>query len=158
MIRKKPITPEAARLRMADLCARAEHCSFEITEKLKRMNLPYTQIREIISFLEENKFISDQRFATAYARDKVRFSAWGRNKIRMGLYAKRIDNASIRAALDAIEEKDYMDAARRAAAVKAKSLNIADYQDRAKLFRHLAAKGFEAPVISSIISRLKSDG
>ena len=39
MIRKKPIIPEAARLRMADLCARVEHCSFEITEKLKRMNL-----------------------------------------------------------------------------------------------------------------------
>lgn len=154
MIRKKPVSMEAARLKMADLCARGEHCSFEIKEKLRKMQISTSIAEEITDYLIENRYIDNLRFATAFARDKVRLSGWGRNKIRMALAMKRIDSSDIREALDEIDEEDYDAALNKAAAAKAKSLDLSDYNDRARLFRHLAARGFEASLISRTIKSL----
>lgn len=141
---------------MADLCARAEHCEFEITEKLRRMQLSASQIREVLDFLVSERFVDNARYAAAYARDKVRFSGWGRAKIRMYLASKRIPSAMIAEALNEIEEKDYAEALSRAAASKAKDLDLSDYDARGKLFRHLASRGFESTLISKEISRLRA--
>ncbi|MDE6296905.1 MAG: RecX family transcriptional regulator [Muribaculaceae bacterium] len=154
MIRKKIPSKDAALIRMADLCARAEHCSSEIREKLRKMMLPSKEATEIIEYLEENRYIDNLRFAIAFARDKVRFSGWGRNKIRMALALKRIPSYDISEALDNIEEEDYTEALSRAATAKAKSLDLTDYNDRAKLYRHLASRGFESNLISKIIRKL----
>lgn len=153
--RKKPPTVEGARLRMADLCARAEHCEYEITEKLRRMQLSSSQIREVLDFLIQERFVDNARYAAAYARDKVRFSAWGRAKIRMYLASKRIPAALIADALNEIDDKDYAEALSRAACFKAKELDLSDYEDRTKLYRHLASRGFESALISREIGRLR---
>lgn len=157
MIRKKPITKETALLRMADLCARGEHCSFEIREKLRKMLLPVASVEEIISYLESNRYIDDSRFAHAFARDKVRFSGWGRNKIRMALAMKRIPASDIRNALDDIDAEEYQKALSRAAQAKAKGLDLTDYNDKAKLFRHLASRGFEAAAISKAVKEIQEN-
>ena len=157
MIRKKPITKEAACLRMADLCARAEHSSHEIREKLRRLGLSTPDIDSIIEYLEQNRYIDNSRFAIAFARDKVRFSGWGKNKIRAALAMKRISSSEIREAIEAIEEEDYNNAINRAATAKAKGLDLNDYNQKAKLFRHLASRGFESSAISKAISRLISN-
>ncbi|MDE7412782.1 MAG: RecX family transcriptional regulator [Muribaculaceae bacterium] len=157
MIRKKPVTKEAACLRMADLCARAEHSSHEIREKLRRLGLFTHDIDSIIEYLEQNRYIDNSRFAKAFARDKVRFSGWGKNKIRAALAMKRISSSEIREAIEAIEEEDYNNAINRAAAAKAQGLDLNDYAQKAKLFRHLASRGFESSVISKAINRLISN-
>lgn len=156
MIRKKPLTKEAALLRMADLCARAEHSSFEIREKLRKLMIPASDANEIICYLEENRYIDNLRYAKAFARDKVRFSSWGRNKIRMGLAVKRISASDIREALEEIDEEEYMDAITKAAQAKALNLDLSDYTDMTKLYRHLASRGFESSLISKTISGLRN--
>ena len=148
---------EAARLRMADLCARGEHCSHEIAEKLRKMQISHSVAEEIIDYLIENRYIDNLRFACAFARDKVKFSGWGKNKIRMALAAKRIDSSDIREALDEIDEDDYLNAVRKVAGAKARSLDLDDYDERSKLFRHLASRGFEAGIISATIRFLRED-
>jgi len=157
MIRKKPITTEAALLRMADLCARAEHCGHEIREKLKKMALPSSEIEKIIEYLEENRYIDDSRFAVAYARDKVRFSAWGRNKIRMALAMKHIPSDIVREALENIGEEGYMTALMTATRAKAKNLDLSDRNDYIRLYRHLASRGFESQMISKAIIQYKKE-
>ena len=154
MIRKKPITKEAALLKMADLCARGEHCAFEIREKLRKMQLATSDANEIVEYLEENRYIDDSRFARAFARDKVKFSGWGKNKIRMALAMKRIPSAEISSALEEIDPEEYMAVAVNAAKAKARNLDLSDYNDKGKLYRHLASRGFEGSVISKAIQSI----
>ncbi|MDE6339842.1 MAG: recombination regulator RecX [Muribaculaceae bacterium] len=152
---KKPITPENARLKMADLCARSEHCEFEIRDKLRKQGLPSAEINKIIDFLLDNKFIDNARFARSFTNDKVRFSGWGRNKIRQALALKRIPASLITEALSEIDEKEYLKAIQRAGTSKAKSLDLEEYDDRVRLYRHLMTKGYESALISKLIAFLR---
>ncbi len=137
MLRKKPVTPEAAKLKMAGLCARSEHCEYEIKEKLRKMGLFSDAIQEIIEFLIANRFIDNYRFAKSYVNDKVRFAGWGRNKIKQGLYLKRIPRETIILACDEIDEEEYLSSLYKLAISKSRSLDLSDYDERGKLYRHL---------------------
>lgn len=155
MIRKKEITPEAARLRMADLCARGEHCESEIAGKLRKMGISSDDGRKIIDFLIEGRFIDNARFAAAFARDKVRFAGWGRRKISLALAQKRINSRLIAEALDEIDPADYADAVAHVAASKARGLDLEDFDDRRRLFLAMARRGFEPDIISAEIQKLR---
>ncbi|MBD5197383.1 MAG: RecX family transcriptional regulator [Bacteroidales bacterium] len=152
---KKPITPEAARLKMADLCARSERCEAEIREKLRKQGLPYSEIDKILEFLINNKFIDNARFARSFTNDKVRFAGWGRNKIRQALALKRIPSAAIAEALSQIDEKEYIRSLQRAGTIKARSLDLEEYDDRARLYRYLITRGYESGLVSKLISFLR---
>lgn len=157
MMPKNDISPEAARLRMADLCARSEQCEADIRQKLYRLGLQASQVQEIVEYLTDNKFIDNARYARSFARDKCRFSAWGRNKIRLGLIAKRISSADISAALESIGEADYRAALKRTAEAKAKTLDLTGpqaYENQVKLFRHIISRGFESELASKAVKSL----
>lgn len=151
---KKQLTVELAKLRMADLCARSEQCSFDITKKLKAKGLVYSDIMEVITFLTERDFINHKRYARSFARDKVRFSAWGRRKINVALRAKKIEEEFIYNALREIEEDDYKEALLRAASSKARQLDLSEYDGRLKLYRHLLSRGFESELSSAMVKKL----
>ena len=148
--------PEKLRLRMAGLCSRSEQCTSDIRLKLRKAGLSTSKADEIIDFLTENKFLSDQRYARAYASYKVRFSAWGRLKIRAYLAQKRISSDLISEALDAIDENDYAEALDRAARAKAAALDPDNPADRQKIYRHLLSRGFESSLISRKIETLRN--
>ncbi len=156
MTNKRP-DKEKLRLRMASLCARSEQCSGDIRRKLLNAGLSAADTEEIIQELKERKFIDDRRFAAAYARDKVVFSAWGRRKIRLNLMARRIGSDLIDYALDSVDAKDYAVAILRAARAKARSLDIEDFNDRQKLMRHLLSRGFETDIASKAVRKLEAD-
>lgn len=157
MIRKKSIDPEKARLKMADLCARSEQCEYDIREKLKRWQLPSAAIEEIIDSLKERRFIDNFRFAKSFTNDKVKFSAWGRNKIRQALKLKRIPAEVIEEAFEDFDSEEYNKALLRAAKAKASALDLSIYEDKAKLYRHLLSRGFESRKISAVINKLKEE-
>ncbi len=161
---KRPVTPDAARLRMADLCARSEQCEYDIRTKLIRLGLNPSQIDSIISFLKENRFLDNTRFAVSFARDKCRFSSWGKNKIKMGLMMKRLPKADIEAGLREIDEKDYLDALRRVTLAKGRQLDLLgenSREERMKLYRHILSRGFESPLATkateSYMKKLKRE-
>lgn len=155
--KKSPISAEEALIRMADLCSRAEQCEEDIRMKLSRLGLPMSDIPTILTRLREQKFVDDARFAGSFARDKCRFSGWGKYKIRMALVAKRIPGADISAALESIDEADYREALRRTAEAKARSLELCGEEakaDRMKLYRHLLSRGFESELAVAEVKRL----
>lgn len=155
MINRKPANPEALRLKMADLCARSEQCEHEIREKLRKKMLPTAEIDKIIYFLINGKFIDNSRYARSFTNDKVRFSGWGRNKIRMALAYKRIPSSLIAEALEEIDENEYRTSLMKVATTKAKNLDLNEYDDRAKLYRHLISRGYESSLVTKIIAYLK---
>ena len=150
-IRKKPADPDALLKRMAGLCAKSEQCTFDISTKLYKAGLPKEKREEIIAYLTVNRYLDDARFARSFASFKVRFAAWGKRKIRMALAAKRIPSDLISEALDAIPEEDYTAALRRVVESKKKDLDVADYTQRAKIYRSLLARGFESALISRFL-------
>ena len=150
---RKQITKDEALLSMADLCARSEQCAFDITKKLSARGLPPGDVRSVISELEERGFIDAGRYARAFSRDKVRFSAWGRLKIRAALLAKRIPEAVVREAFEDVDPDDYADALTRAARAKSAGLDLSSYDDRLKLYRHLLSRGFESSLASAEVKK-----
>ena len=151
---RKQADPEALLKRMAGLCARSEQCTYDITTKLYKAGLPREKREEIIEYLTANRYLDDARFARSFASYKVRFSAWGKKKIRMALAAKRIDSTLIIDALDAIDDEDYAEAIRRVIESKRRDYDPADREQRTKLYRSLLSRGFESDMISNALASL----
>lgn len=148
---KKPADPEALLKRMATLCSKSEQATSDIATKLFKAGLPRDKREEIIEYLTANRYLDDARYARIYAGYKVRFSSWGRRKIRMALAAKRIASSYISAALDAIDEEEYLQALRKVAKAKLEAIDRNDREAMAKLYRQLLARGFENEIISKVL-------
>lgn len=146
---KRPLTADEMLVKMAGLCAGAEQCVADIRNKILKKGFSPKEANKMIEYLKKNKYLDDSRYAKAYAVDKVRFSGWGRMKIRMGLRAKGIADAHISEAMDYIQDTDYIEAIQKVMVAKAKSLDLKDVKDRQKLYRHMASRGFESQLIIS---------
>lgn len=150
---KKAISEDEMLVRMAGLCAGAEHCSADIREKVLKKGFSPVVAENIVEYLVKNRYIDDSRYARAFAADKVKFSGWGRAKIRMHLKARHISEADIRQGLEYIKDEEYAEALRKALIAKARNLDLSEVSDRQKLYRHLASRGFESsPIIKEIRS------
>lgn len=147
---RKPISVEAMRLRLAGLCARSEQCESDLRQKIYRAGLTSGQSDEIISFLKENRYLDESRYAKAYCNDKVRFSGWGKIKIREGLRAKRISSGIIEEALGNIDHKEYVDKLKQTGIAKARRLNMLDYADKAKFLRQMTSRGYETSLVTKL--------
>lgn len=86
-------------------CVRAEHSERDIRRKCYDWRIDKEHIEPLIASLRERKFIDDERFARAFAKDKHRFSAWGRIRIHQELRQHRLDECLISSVLDEIFEE-----------------------------------------------------
>ncbi len=150
----RSVTRDEALLKMASLCARSEQCEFDITRKLRVKGFSTDDISYIIDELKERRFIDNLRFATAFARDKVRFSSWGKMKIRAALLAHRIPVNLINEAFEQIDTDDYREAVMRSARSAAMTLDLSDRSGRLKLLRRLMSRGFESELANMAVREL----
>lgn len=153
---KKTVTAEQAQRRLEDLCARAEHCTGELRAKLRLWAIPAEEADKIIKSLQANKFVDDARFAGAFVRDKVKFSRWGKRKIKMALMAKGVEGDIITDAIDSLDRDTYRDALTSLLSAKTRLRPelLADYEGRTRLFRFALQRGFETPIITEVIKSL----
>lgn len=129
-------------------CSAGEYCESEMREKLKKMELYSDVIDRIIHNLVENRFIDEERYANAYAHDKLRFSKWGRYKISMGLTEKRISQSVIDNVLSGLDDKEYEEILRQVIESRRKTIKgKSDYECAMKLLNSVARRGFEIPLI-----------
>lgn len=149
-MKRKP-TAEEMLVRMAGLCAGAEQCAVDIRQKILKQGFSVEEAEKMLVYLRANKYIDDSRYARAYAIDKVRFSGWGKMKVKMGLRTKGMSDSLISQALDSMPEKDYVEVLYKVLLAKARSLDLGEIKDRQKLYRHLASRGFESQLIISAI-------
>ena len=88
---KQVLSEQEAFLRLATLCAQAEHCEKEMRDKMKRWELDEAIQEKVISHLRKERYIDDERYARAFVKDKIRYNKWGRKKIEQALWLKQID-------------------------------------------------------------------
>ena len=93
-----------AYLTLAALCAQAEHCQYEMLEKMRRWELPEEEQARVMQRLISERYVDDERYARAFVKDKVRYNKWGRRKVEQALWQKHIDEDIRQRVLDEVDD------------------------------------------------------
>ena len=150
--KKKPITEQEALQKLSALCARAEHSSGEMLEKMRRWQLSEDARERVLDRLIDEKFVDDERFARLFVREKIRFDRWGRRKIEQALYQKGVASDISRRVLDEVDDEAYVAELKKLIAAKRRSVQAeSDYEMRAKLTKYALGHGFGYEVIRRCI-------
>lgn len=155
----KELTYDQALLRASSLCSQAEKAPQDIYEKARTWGLSEQDAARLVARLIEESFLSEERFARAFVNDKFRFAHWGRIKVIYALRAKGISESAINAALEEkVEEEDYDQTCRDLLRTRMKNMSLPlSMQDKARLYRYAAQRGFEAGVIGRALDAVLSE-
>ena len=155
MIQRRPIKPSVALVKLQELCARSEQCSYEILVRLKKWGVPDLTSAKILALLKRDRYVDDSRYVEAFVRDKVVFNRWGRTKIRLALVQKHLSSDLIAEGLESIDNDEYVTALTEVLESKARSLqDVSTYDARMKLLKYAVSRGFEMGVASEMIKKL----
>lgn len=128
----------------------SQKSTYEIRQKLKEKNFSEDVIEKIIAYLASYGFLDDEAYVKAYIRDKDEISNWARGKIRFMLKRKHIDDKLIDDYIYLISDEREAEKASFFADKKIK--NDFSYENRTKVFRHLASKGFDIDIINQVLN------
>ena len=137
-----------AYLTLAALCAQAEHCQWEMQEKMRRWELPEEEQARVMQRLVSERYVDDERYARAFVKDKVRYNKWGRRKVEQALWQKHIDDDIRQRVLDEVDDSEYLAVLKPLLQQKRRSTKAAnDYELNQKLVRFAVSRGFTFDII-----------
>lgn len=145
---EKQLTDKAERY-----CIQAERCFSEVRKKLELWGATKDVAVQIVEHLLRERFLDEERFAVAFARDKMRYNRWGRVKIRHALREKEVPGDQALQALTRLDEEEYRDILLKTLCDKwpqVKGRN--DYERRQKLIRFALGRGFEMQEVTALLS------
>ena len=141
-----------AYLTLAALCARAEHCQWEMLEKMRRWEVPEEAQARVMQRLVKERYVDDERYAQAFVKDKIRYNKWGRRKVDQALWQKHIDEDIRKRVLDEVDDDEYLSVLRPLLKQKRKSTKAnSDYELNQKLMRFAMGRGFTFDIIRQCI-------
>ena len=154
----KQITEQEAYLRLASLCAQAEHCQYEIKEKMRRWELGEEAQARIMERLVKERYIDEMRYARAFVKDKVVYNKWGRRKVEQALWQKQIDDDIRQRVLEEVDDETYVSVLRPLLKQKRKSTKAgSEYEMNQKLVRFALGRGFTFDIIRQCIDLEEQD-
>ena len=144
----KQKTEQDAYLTLAALCAQAEHCQWEMLEKMRRWELDDEAQARVMQHLVSERYVDDERYARAFVKDKVRYNKWGRRKVEQALWQKHIDEDIRQRVLDEVDDDEYLAVLKPLLQQKRRSTKAAnDYELNQKLMRFALGRGFTFDII-----------
>jgi len=154
----KQTTEQEAYLRLASLCAQAEHCQYEIKEKMRRWELGEEAQTRIMERLVKERYIDEMRYARAFVKDKVVYNKWGRRKVEQALWQKQIDDDIRQSVLEEVDDETYVSVLRPLLKQKRKSTKAgSEYEMNQKLMRFAMGRGFTFDIIRQCIDLEEQD-
>jgi regulatory protein len=139
-------------------CSRREHCKSEIESMAETWGAAEDARRKVIQALIEENFINEERYASAFVRDKFIYNKWGKLKISMHLKAKRIPQEIIKNALDSIDEDKYLKMIKDLISSRRKSIKAKNSYDlKARLLRYGLSKGFESHLLYDLLNEIEEE-
>ena len=149
----KQKTEQEAYLSLAALCAQAEHCQWEMLEKMRRWELSDEAQARVMERLMKERYVDDERYAHAFVKDKVRYNKWGRRKVEQALWQKHIGDSVRQQVLDEVDDDEYISILRPLLQQKRRSTKAAsDYELNQKLIRFAVSRGFTMDIIKQCIN------
>lgn len=132
-------------------CSKREYCTADIYQKaLAKLEGDREAAEEIVAALEADNFVSDLRYASAFAREKASLTGWGPVKIRFALSAKGIARETIDEALAEIEPEKAEARLERLLETKRKSLE-GDPQIKLKLLKFALSRGYDYDTVKKLV-------
>lgn len=123
--------------------------SFDLKNKLKEKKYSEDAINNVIQFLEDYDLIDDKLYVKSFVNDKSKINNWSKGKIRYKLKAKHIDDSLIETYLNEISDDEEYEKAYEAGLHKKESVD-----DKNKVYRFLASRGFSYDIIRDVLSDL----
>lgn len=152
----KELTEKQALSRLATACSKAEHCTGELREKMRRWGLDEAAQGRVIGYLTAHQYVDDARFARAFVSDKVRYDKWGRRKIEQALWMKQVPDDIACAALDEVADEEYLAVLRPLLSSKWKATKGAtDYERSMKVIKYAMGRGFTMDLIRQCIDGME---
>lgn len=151
---------EEALEKMTAYCAYQERSQRQVREKLKSLGLQAEAVDELTVRLIQEGFLSEERFARAYARGKFRMKGWGRHKILRGLRYHQIGDYLQKKALQEIDPAEYeatLQRLLRKYQANRKSSALAQRKARYRAFQAAMRRGFEADLIQTAWESLSEE-
>ena len=146
------MTYEIALQRLTALCASAEHCEYEMMEKMRKWEVEESDRERIMAYLRQAKFVDDERYARAFVSDKVRYNKWGRRKVEQGLWAKHISEDIRQRVLNEVDDSQYKLVLTDLLKSKRRSIKAADgYEMNRKLLKYALSRGFDYSIIKQCL-------
>lgn len=137
--------------RLEAQCSKREYCTADIFRKaLVKMEGDREAAEEIVASLKADNFVSDLRYASAFAREKASLTGWGPVKIRFALSAKKIAKEDIDEALGEIEPEKAEARLERLLEVKRKSLE-GDPEIKLKLLKFALSRGYDYDTVKKLV-------
>ena len=139
-------------------CSSAEHCSWEVENKLKQWGASDEVAQNIIAHLQKERYVNNSRFCQAFVHDKYLFNRWGRQRIRQELRMRQLDDKDIACGMEEIDDKEYMEGLKSLLLSKNRNIKARnDYERAQKLMRYAAGRGFSIEETMQCIKTVTAD-
>lgn len=140
------------------LCSRAERSSGDAKRLMATWEVPEQDRIGVLRRLKEERFIDDERYATAFVREKVNLNGWGEYKIRSALRRKGIAEDIIARAIREISPEQSTQRLVERLQRKLKIVKYTSLYDlKNKLIRHGIALGFSMETLLPHVEQLTRD-
>ena len=140
--------------RMRNLCSRREYCRSDIMKKvLTALDGDRAAAEKVLDVLVAEKYIDEQRYASAFARDKASLAGWGGTKIRYMLASKGVPRDIVEHALEDIDDSKARMKLEKLMENKFRNLKD-DPQCRLKMLRFGLGRGYAYEEVAEVIDFL----
>lgn len=141
-------------------CSKREYCSSDVFRKaLKAFDGDKEQAGKILQSLQDDRFVDDLRYASAFAREKSRLAGWGPAKITYTLVGKGISRPVVSQALGEVDQ-DEADRKMRSVLETKRGTLVGDPQIKFKLLKFGLTRGYEydklAPVVDELLKEMET--
>jgi regulatory protein len=137
-------------------CSYQERCHDEVVSKLRTMKMDSDEIDHIMVHLIASNFLSEERFASSFARGKHRIKHWGKIRIVNELKFKNISQTLINIALKEISQEEYSATFHTLAERQWNSIRETnDSKKRKKFCDYLLRRGFESNLVYDKVKELE---
>lgn len=131
-------------------CSFQERCQLDLTNRFIAWNVKKSDFDKLLDALIDADFLNETRYVEAFVRGKFKMKKWGRNKIKMGLIAKRVYNESQfeKVFNEEVDVEEYIKAITILIEKKGNLINESDeLVKRDKIYRYMLGKGYESELI-----------
>jgi len=151
-LKRKVYTLEEARKKLEYYCAYQDRSHWEVSKKLKEMQMIPEAIDQILLHLIQENFLNEERFVRSFVRGKFYQKKWGKNKIKQGLYKHKIHLNLITKAFSEIKNEDYNQTIEDLIEKKKNDYKVSrPYQLKQKISKYLLQKGYAYDEFAEIL-------
>ena len=146
----KNMSYDRAREKAMRYCSFQERCTLDLEKRFYAWNVKKGDWDKILGYLIKEDFLNEKRYVEAFVRGKFKIKKWGKNKLKMGLIAKRIyDEKQFNQVFEEeIEEEEYVNTIKE---LIVKKTLITDEEDeiklKARVYKYMLSKGFESDLV-----------